>query len=67
MLKMSVSVSQYENPRFDSAQPESDANHKFVYLVRQARNVLMVSIGQYLTPAELRSLIGQEVDVTIGT
>jgi len=65
--KRSITVTQFNNGRFNPQEPTTLENHKYIYKVDTTKNTIEVNISQYLTPDQIEDLIGNGVDVTVKT
>ena len=61
----SITVFQCMNPRFDDSRPVSPANSEELYRVEKTVNTISCKIGEYLTGAQIESLIDNDNTVTV--
>lgn len=66
MAKESITVVQFNNPKFDSSKEVHEHNNpEYKYKVERTVNTLRVVIFQTLTPMEIQALINSEINVTV--
>lgn len=63
--KVTITVDQYHNVRFNPQQEPSDSNSEYVYRVTKLQNTLVPAIGDLLGPAHVRRLIADGATVNI--
>lgn len=66
MATQSITVEQWSNPRFNSAEPvHPNNNSEYIYRVVKAVNTLKVAVGARLTQTDVMDLIEKEFTVNI--
>lgn len=61
----SITVVQYDNPKYNPAVMGGNDNHRFVYQVVLVRNTMIVNIAEWLSRSQVETIIADGYTVTI--